>query len=95
MFFNDKGINMFDLKYGLKNQKVCLINYAQTCIPLISDSAVLYMHILFNVCFNRSIVPSIWNKCIINPIPKSSATDPRDPLSYRGIATGYCGDATT
>ena len=51
-----------------------------------NDSAVLYMHTLFNVCFNKSIVPSIWNKCIINPIPKSSATDPRDPLSYRGIS---------
>ena len=51
-----------------------------------NDSAVLYMHTLFNVCFDRSIVPSKRNKCIINPIPKSSATDPRDPLSYRGIS---------
>ena len=28
----------------------------------------------------------MWNKCIISPIPKSSTTDPRDPLLYRGIA---------
>ncbi len=31
-------------------------------------------------------VPSIWGKCIINPIPKSPSADARDPLSYRGIA---------
>ena len=30
-------------------------------------------------------MPSEWGKCIINPIPKSSTTDPRDPMSYRGI----------
>ena len=28
----------------------------------------------------------MWNKCINSPIPKSSTTDPRDPLLYRGIA---------
>lgn len=31
-------------------------------------------------------MPSDWGKCIINPIPKSSTTDKRDPLSYRGIS---------
>ena len=34
----------------------------------------------------KGIIPSLWSKCIISPIPKSSTTDPRDPLSYRGIA---------
>ncbi len=32
------------------------------------------------------MVPTIWGNSIINPIPKSSTLDPRDPLSYRGIA---------
>ena len=27
-----------------------------------------------------------WGKSIISPIPKTSTADPRDPLSYRGIA---------
>ena len=34
----------------------------------------------------RGTVPAIWGKCVIKPIPKSSSTDPRDPLSNRGIA---------
>ena len=28
----------------------------------------------------------MWSKTVINPIPKSSTLDPRDPLSYRGIS---------
>ena len=28
-----------------------------------------------------SKIPTDWGKCSINPIPKSSTTDPRDPLS--------------
>lgn len=40
---------------------------------------------LFNACFRSGKVPGIWSKGIINPIPKSSTSDPRDPLQYRGI----------
>ena len=40
---------------------------------------------LFNSCFTTSKVPSTWYKGIINPIPKCSTKDPRDPVSYRGI----------
>ena len=36
--------------------------------------------------FVQAHVPSEWDKCIINPIPKSSTSDRRDPLSYRGIS---------
>ena len=28
----------------------------------------------------------MWGKYIINPIPKSSSDNPRNPLSYRGIS---------
>ncbi len=51
-----------------------------------NDTTISFMHVLFNVCFDAGVVPSLWGKCIINPIPKSSTSDPRDPLSYRGIA---------
>ena len=50
-----------------------------------NDTAVSFLHVLFNVCFDNGSVPADWGKCIINPIPKSSTTDRRDPLSYRGI----------
>ena len=53
---------------------------------LSNDASVNFLHVLFNVCFNKGVVPTIWGKCVIKPIPKSSSTDPRDPLSYRGIA---------
>ena len=51
-----------------------------------NDASIYFLHVLFNVCFNKGVVPAIWGKCVIKPIPKSSSTDPRDPLSYRGIA---------
>ena len=50
-----------------------------------SDTAVKFLHRLFHVCFEQGITPSLWSKGIINPIPKNSSNDPRDPLSYRGI----------
>ena len=40
---------------------------------------------LFNECFTKGMIPSAWKHGIINPIPKSSTSDPREPLNYRGI----------
>ena len=51
-----------------------------------NDTAVSFLHILYNICFDNGTVPSYWGNCIINPIPKSSTSDKRDPLSYRGIS---------
>ena len=51
-----------------------------------NDATILFLHALYNHCFDTGIVPSVWNKCIINPIPKCATSDPRDPLSYRGIS---------
>ena len=34
---------------------------------------------------SRLSVPGEWNTGVIKPIPKSGASDPRDPLCYRGI----------
>ena len=51
-----------------------------------NDTAVSFLHVLFNICFDNGIVPADWGKCIIKPIPKSSTPDRRDPHSYRGIS---------
>ena len=40
---------------------------------------------LFNKCFTLGLIPDVWKKGVINPIPKSSTKDRRDPLNYRGI----------
>ena len=50
-----------------------------------NESAAIVLARLFNVCFKYGIIPDVWKKGIICPVPKSSTADPRDPLSYRGI----------
>ena len=50
-----------------------------------NDTAISYLHTLFNKCFQSGLAPAIWSKGIINPIPKGSSSNPCDPLSYRGI----------
>jgi len=50
-----------------------------------NETAIYFLHVLFNLCFDKGSIPLVWGKCIIKPIPKSSSLDPRDPLSYRGI----------
>ena len=50
-----------------------------------NNISIAFIHALLNVCFNSGTVPSEWGRGIINPIPKSSTADMRDPLSYRGI----------
>ena len=51
-----------------------------------NDASISFLHALLNVCFDKGLVPALWGQCVIKPIPKSSSADPRDPLSYRGIA---------
>ena len=45
---------------------------------------------LFNKCFLYGIIPSVWNKAIISPIPKGSNKNPYVPLNYRGISLISC-----
>ncbi|MEW8546453.1 MAG: reverse transcriptase family protein, partial [Candidatus Thiodiazotropha sp.] len=40
---------------------------------------------LYNRCFSLGRIPKIWNRGIIVPVPKSTTSDARDPMSYRGI----------
>ena len=87
LIFNEH-ISIFEVKKSFrlaKNGKACGIDESPVEV-LRNDTSVSFLHVLFNVCFDKSIIPSMWNKCIINPIPKSSTIDHRGPLSYRGIA---------
>ena len=40
---------------------------------------------LFNYCFEASLVPTIWRRGIIHPIPKSGMKNCYLPLSYCGL----------
>lgn len=86
-FFNEH-ISLFEVKkaiFSAKQGKACGFDNIPSEV-LRNDTAVSFLHILFNVCFDAGVIPSDWGKCIINPIPKSCTDDKRDPLSYRGIA---------
>ena len=72
-----------------KNGKACGVDNLPVEV-LRNPNAVRFLCILFNVAFTQGHSPSVWNKCILNPIPKSSTADPRDPMSYRGIALASC-----
>ncbi len=45
----------------------------------------------------KQIIQSMWHKGVINPIPKDSTKNPRQPTNYRGITLAcvmykvYCG----
>lgn len=59
------------------------------CLPnevFKNESSVHLLTSLFNKCLNANIVPSLWSKAIIKPIPKSNKNDPRIPTNYRGIS---------
>ena len=51
-----------------------------------NNVAIQVLTNLFNICLSTGMVPTIWSKAIISPIPKSSTADPRVPLNYRGIS---------
>ena len=59
---------------------IYLVKYCITILPFI-------FYTFYLMCALTKVLSLQYGgKCIINPIPKSSSTDPRDPLSYRGIA---------
>ncbi len=51
-----------------------------------NDSSIQMLHKLYNHCFTSGLIPSVWKKALIKPIPKGSKYDPRVPLNYRGIS---------
>ena len=51
-----------------------------------SSSLLHILCSLFNRCFILGKVPQIWNSgIIIVPVPKSTTSNAREPMSYRGI----------
>ena len=69
----------------LKNRKACGIdNVPNEMLKCMSIKMLLYE--LFRICFDSCIMPTIWLKSIISPIPKSAQRDPYVPLNYRGIS---------
>ena len=42
------------------------------------------------MCLDSGKIPSVWTKAIISPIPKSSTSDSRIPMNYRGISLISC-----
>ena len=55
-----------------------------------NEKLIRVLHKLFNCCFSNNAVPNLWQKAIINPIPKGSDKDPYVPLNYRGISLLSC-----
>ena len=45
---------------------------------------------LFNFCFQNHIVPNLWLKSIVKPIPKNPEKSPYVPMNYCGISLISC-----
>lgn len=85
--FNEH-ISLLEVKKAVdkvKRGKACGVDELPSEV-LKNDATILFLHALYNICFENGITPSLWNRCIINPIPKSTTADPTDPMSYRGIS---------
>ena len=57
---------------------------------LMKSEFLVPLYRLFQTIFNAGLVPTIWGKCCITPIPKSSMKDPFTPLNYRDISLLSC-----
>ena len=83
----DVDISITELKLAIKSLK-CNKAVGIDDLPaevLKCDNLLDALRALFNKCFATGITPTAWKQGIINPIPKSTTADRRDPLNYRGI----------
>ena len=62
---------------GIDNLCYEILKNEQTC-AILTD--------LFNKLFTSNLIPSVWRKTILKPIPKNPTINPRIPAQYRGIA---------
>ena len=69
----------------LKNKKAPGIDIIPNEI-LKMESILVQLHSFINKVFECKILPTIWSKAIISPIPKCPTKDPNIPLNYRGIS---------
>ena len=73
-----------------------LKNKKSTGIDLIPNEVIkcksvqIVLYKLFKTCFEKGMVPSIWQQSIIKPIPKGANKNPYVPLNYRGISLISC-----
>ena len=51
-----------------------------------NDTVINALTRLYQMCLDSRKIPSVWTKAIISPIPKSSTSDSRIPMNYRGIS---------
>jgi len=102
---NEMDMDMFeenaelngDVSFDEMEQMISRLKAGKACgvdgIPnevLKNRNVMIILMKFFNACFRHNVVPSIWAKAIINPIPKSSAKDPYVPINYRGISLLSC-----
>ena len=73
----------------LKSKKACGIDNIPNDVLKHGDVMNILKHFM-NLCFSINLVPTMWKKAIIHPIPKSSSKDPHIPLNYRGISLLSC-----
>ena len=69
---------------SLKCNKAVGVNELPTEV-LNCDNPLAALLKIFNKCFVTGIIPTDWKQGIINLIPKSTTSDRRDPLNYRGV----------
>ena len=55
-----------------------------------NDTVINALTHLYQMCLDSGKIPSVWTKAIISPIPKSSTSDSRIPMNYRGISLISC-----
>ena len=76
-----------EIEYALHHAKNCKsTGYDELPVEIVrNETAKKFLFTLFNICFEKGMIPSMWSYGIINPIPKYPADDPRVPLNYCGI----------
>ena len=89
---NDSMFNVFITEsevhkaiYKAKNNKAVGIDSLPNEVFKNQNSIKLWTT-FFNLCFRTGLVPDIWAKAFIRPIPKGGMLDNRIPLNYRGIS---------
>ncbi len=73
----------------LKNKKAVGVDFLPNEV-LKCDDVILAMCYMFKLFFQHSMIPSLWLRSIVNPIPKGGKKDPYLPLNYRGISLLSC-----
>ena len=84
----NRNVSLYELRAAARrlkaNKAVGCDNIPNEIIKLPAMENVLVR--LFNVCLSKGVVPAIWRKSIISPIPKDKNKDQLIPLNYRGIS---------